>query len=489
MLAAQDFRFLLHRRCLVLGGAVAHAHIIGGRVIAFGLLGRRAVNLDILVDLETDAVADLAIYIDSLLDIARPDLHRNDLWTSFSVRHFVALNKVAACDDGEMFEVGHDFPFECRHWNIGMKQRVPNVMTAYTLFGAEVSYYTGKARAYLRWRGVQFTEQLATQEVYRDIILPNVGWPVIPVVKTPDGQIIQDTGDIISHIEATEGREPSVWPETPLLRFVSELLHLYGDEWLVIPAMHYRWSYNEDWAYAEFGALSAPQLSPEEQYEVGKKNGARFKGALPVLGVNETTIPGIEKSYEAFLDEFSAHLDTHPFILGHRTTLADFALFGPLYAHLYRDPKSGELMKRVAPRVADWVERVEGGERGDETVPHEDTVHDTLIPILKRQMREQLPALLATTIQFREWAAKAEIGQRVPRGLGEIMIEIEGCRTKAAARSFPLWRLQGALDVYHSMDEETRARADNLLEAIGGADLSTLDYPRLKRENSQLVLA
>ena len=39
------------------------------------------------------------------------------------------------------------------------------------------------------------------------------------------------------------------------------------------------------------------------------------------------------------------------------------------------------------------------------------------------------------------------------------------------------------------MDEETRARADSLLEAIGGADLSTLDYPRLKRENSQLVLA
>jgi hypothetical protein len=69
------------------------------------------------------------------------------------------------------------------------------------------------------------------------------------------------------------------------------------------------------------------------------------------------------------------------------------------------------------------------------------------------------------------------------------MIEIEGCRTKAAARSFPLWRLQGALDVYHGMDEETRARADSLLEAIGGADLSTLDYPRLKRENSQLALA
>lgn len=362
-------------------------------------------------------------------------------------------------------------------------------MSAYTLFGAEVSYYTGKARAYLRWRGVPYTEQVATQEVYRDIIMPNVGWPVIPVVRMPDGEIVQDTGDIISHIEAHEKREPPVWPQTPLLRFVSELLHLYGDEWLVIPAMHYRWSYNEDWAYGEFGALSAPQLSPEEQYELGKKNGARFKGALPVLGVNETTIPGIEKSYEAFLADFSAHLETHPYVLGHRTTLADFAFFGPLYAHLYRDPTSGELMKRLAPRVADWVERVEAGERGDETVPHEDAVHATLLPILARQMTEQLPALLATIIHFREWAAQAEAGQRAPRALGDITIEIEGCRGPANARSFPLWRLQGALDVYHAMDEETRARADSLLETVGGADLISEDYPRLKRENCQLVLA
>ena len=53
-------------------------------------------------------------------------------------------------------------------------------MPGYTLYGAEVSYFTGKARAYLDWRGVDYVEELATQQVYRDIILPSVGWPVIP---------------------------------------------------------------------------------------------------------------------------------------------------------------------------------------------------------------------------------------------------------------------------------------------------------------------
>ena len=119
-------------------------------------------------------------------------------------------------------------------------------MPDYTLYGAEVSYFTGKARAYLRWRGADFEEQVATQEVYRDIILPNVGWPVIPVMKMPDGTIVQDTADIIEQVEAAEHRQPPVLPATPLQRFVALLLQLYGDEWLTLPAMHYRWTYNED---------------------------------------------------------------------------------------------------------------------------------------------------------------------------------------------------------------------------------------------------
>ena len=363
-------------------------------------------------------------------------------------------------------------------------------MAGYTLYGSEVSYFTGKARAYLRWRGVDFTEEQATREVYKDIIMPHVGWPVIPVMKTPGGEIVQDTADIIAHVEAAEARTPSVWPESPLQRFVCELLHLYGDEWLVIPAMHYRWSYNEDWAYGEFGALSAPELSPDEQYELGKKNGARFKGALPVLGVSEATIPGIETSYKAFLADFTRHLDAHPFVMGARPTLADFAFIGPLYAHLYRDPASGELMKRIAPKVADWVERAHAGERGTDDLPDGDTVPETLMPILARQMREQLPVLDTVNAMFADWAAQAGSGDRVPRALGDVEIDIEGCRGPAKARSFQLWRLQAALDIYNEMDAETRGRADALLDEIGGAALKTFELPaRLKRENCQVVLA
>ncbi|HPE49674.1 MAG TPA: glutathione S-transferase C-terminal domain-containing protein [Hyphomonas sp.] len=363
-------------------------------------------------------------------------------------------------------------------------------MPGYTLYGAEVSYFTGKARAYLRWRSVDFDEVLSTREVFRDIILPKVGWPVIPVAAMPDGEIVQDTADIIAHVEAREPLKPSVQPEGPLQRFVGELLHLYADEWLVIPAMHYRWTYCEEWAYAEFGALSAPDVSPAEQLEIGRAMGQMFRGMTPMLGVTPETIPGIEASYEAFLADFSRHLEAHPFLLGGRATLADFAFIGPLYAHLLRDPYPGELMRRIAPRVAEWTARTHAGAKDVSPLPADDSVPETLLPILQRQMREQLPALQATIALFASWLESAAPGADLPRGFGMIPISIEGRTAEAAARAFPLYRLQGALDAYAALDPATKARADALLSEAGSEVFTSLRLPaRLTRRNYRLALA
>ena len=363
-------------------------------------------------------------------------------------------------------------------------------MTGYKLYGAEVSYYSGKARAYLRWKGVPFVDVAATQDVYKNVILPNVGWAVIPVLETPEGQIIQDTADIITHVEKQHSTGEPVQPSSGLQAFVSALLHLYGDEWLVLPAMHYRWNHNEEWTYGEFGRMSAPDRSTEEQYDIGRKNGQKFKGALPVLGISEATAPGVEASYLAFLDDFSRHLESHSYLLGDRPSLGDFAFIGPLYAHLYRDPASRDLMLKRAPKVADWVERVYAGQGGSGDLVDGDSIPDTLLPILARQMREQIPALMKTIAHFQVWQQNESAGSFVPRGLGEITIEVEGRNGPAIARSFPLFRLQDVLDAYAGLTGDERTRADVLLEEIGGEEITKLKLPRrLMRKDYRLALA
>jgi glutathione S-transferase len=362
-------------------------------------------------------------------------------------------------------------------------------MTSYTLYGSQASLFTGKARGYLRWKGVDFTERAVNEPIMREIILAKVGWSVIPVMQTPDGEIVQDTVDIMQTIEAAHPA-PSVHPDGPVQRFVSQLLQTYADQWLVVPAMHYRWNYNEEWIYSEFGRSITPDASPEEQYELGKKRGQMFRGFVPMLGINDETIPGIEASYEALLAEFSAHLDVHPYLFGARPSLADFAFLGPFYAHLYRDPASGEILKRLAPKVSSWTERTIAGEGGDGPLVGGDAIPETLLPILRRAMDEHLPVLQTSLEQFNAWLETAEPGAEVPRAFGQSSFTQGGRTGRIITASFSLFRLQAALDEYASMDADARTRADALLEQIGGGALKSFKLPhKLERRNYKLHLA
>lgn len=363
-------------------------------------------------------------------------------------------------------------------------------MSQYSLFGSQASLFTGKARGYLRWKKLDFVEHAVTKKIMEEVILPNVGWPVIPVLQVPGGQIVQDTVDIIAHVEAaTTG--PSVMPEGPVQRLASLLLQLYADEWLTIPAMHYRWNYNEEWIYSEFGRSSAPDASPEEQYRLGKERGQHFRAFVPLMGINEETIPGIERSYEAFLADFSKHLEQHRYIMGDRPSLADFALLGPLYAHLYRDPASGEIMKRLAPLVAQWTERtIAGGTTEDSSLVGADAIPQTLIPIMTRHMEEHLPVLTEMNKMLATWAAGAEPNEEVPRRLEMTPFTTGGSTGMCMSKSFSLLRLQAVLDCLADLPEENRAHASDLLAQIGGSAL--LDFKlshRLERRNCLLKLA
>ena len=134
----------------------------------------------------------------------------------------------------------------------------------YTLYAAPLSLYSGKARGYLRWKNVPYREVLATREIYGSEILPRVGWPVMPVLVAPDDSTVQDTTDIIDYVEAHEAG-PSIYPDGPQQKLAALILELFGDEWLLIAAMYYRWTFNEEFAYSEFGNALYAELPADER--------------------------------------------------------------------------------------------------------------------------------------------------------------------------------------------------------------------------------
>ncbi|HSG91603.1 MAG TPA: glutathione S-transferase family protein [Pseudomonadales bacterium] len=351
----------------------------------------------------------------------------------------------------------------------------------YRLYGGDISYYTGKARAYLRYKDVPFEERVADRAVYKEIIVPRVGWPVIPVVITPEDETLQDTTDIIDALEQ-RFPEPAVYPEGPRQHLVALLLECFGDEWLKIPAMHYRWNHNTDWIIREFGRLSRPDLSAEEQYEVGERTCRPFRGSLPALGVTAATIPAVEASYEALLGELDAHFAVHPYLLGTRPSIGDFGLFGPLYAHQYRDPASGALMERLAPNLVAWVKRMhepaaEDRVRGGEFLA-DDAIPDTLLPVLRRMTDEYFPVLAATRTAFEAWA-QAHPDEEVPRAIGMQPFTLgrgtpQEAQGERAIFPFDLWMFQRPQRYLAGLEGAQRTAAEALLTAIDGLDVLSM---------------
>ncbi|MDA8780606.1 glutathione S-transferase N-terminal domain-containing protein, partial [Alphaproteobacteria bacterium] len=122
----------------------------------------------------------------------------------------------------------------------------------YKLFTVEHSYFSGKIRAYLRWKhyhgalGDGFEDILATPELLEKLIMPKSGVPSLPQIEAPDGTWLQDSSIIFDHIEAQHPQVPAVADakNAPRQCLASYLIELLADEWLIVPACRARWHFS-----------------------------------------------------------------------------------------------------------------------------------------------------------------------------------------------------------------------------------------------------
>lgn len=389
----------------------------------------------------------------------------------------------------------------------------------YILYGSEVSLYTGKIRAYLNYKQLPFTEVLSTVSVYKKIIRPKTGVTFIPVVKTSSDEYLQDTARIIDYFEAqtrankqadTNTNNLSVVPTTPAQHLVSELFALWGDEWLVIPAMHYRWNKdNFPFIYEEFGQVVTPKAPKFVRAYFGKKLAKKFQGFVPLLGITEKSIPHIEDWYEnTVLHYLNEHFATHNYLLGDKPCTGDFGLLGPLYAHLYCDPAPKQLMDKLAPNVAAWVKRMNNpstekqlsaAASTDINTPdflEHDEVPATLLPLLMDMFAQQWPVLKNTSEALTNWreknASNENTSRFIPRTIGQHTFKIgrgetENVEEQRFVFSFHQYKLQRVLDVFNSI-EQPNPELMSLLEEVGGLEYMQLDVnERVAFEGNRLV--
>jgi len=379
----------------------------------------------------------------------------------------------------------------------------------YILWGGALSYYTGKARSYLIKKRIPYREVFPTHPVFQTKVLPALGFFVVPVLEAPDGSIIQDTSDIIEHLEA-RFPEPCLNPSTPVQRAVASLIGAFGSEGLLKPGMHYRWSYlaqQENFLRAEFGRCASASRDRAQRDQAAAPYMQAMQAHLPRLGIDSETIPAIERAYEDLLDILDALFLMHPYVLGGRPSDADFGLMAPMFAHLARDPYPSGLMKSRAPNVFRWTERMNltdicDGEFAemDACYPPDDAISETVESLLAHIFKDWGPELLANVEQYNTWIAanpslksgdlvSAKRERHLHPSLGEISFTLRGRTIRSAGAPHALWHFHKALKRARALTGAAKAQFDTLIQRTGGERVMAITLARpLKRENYVLVV-
>jgi glutathione S-transferase len=356
---------------------------------------------------------------------------------------------------------------------------------SYLFYGTRVSFFSAKVRCALLAKGLPYREIEPTPEVYRDVILARTGLAFIPVLVTPDDAALQDSSAILDELERRHPA-PALYPATPVQRVVAHLFELYADEFAVLPAMHYRWSFRESEAQArrDFAAATGDA-------ERAERFADRMQGSIRALGVVPESAPAIEAHTRELLDALSDHFAEHPYLFGGRPSLGDCALMGPLFAHLFCDAVPGRLLRETAPRVCEWIGRMNAApERAGDFLPR-DGLAPTLRPLLELLGRDAAPVHLDDLRAAEAWAlANPGAGDPPPRVLGMHETTLRGARFPRYTSAYAPWMIQRPGDVQRALDSEARRSVERALAGTGlEALLSPPSQVRVAKRGFQLVYA
>jgi len=369
----------------------------------------------------------------------------------------------------------------------------------------EASLFTARPRAYMRQNKVPFREIAPGNPEFTSRVVPAVGRMIMPVLETPNGDLIQDGADIIDHLDQSGFSLTPLYPADPRLKVLAHVFELYGAHGLLKPAMHYRWSFDEinlPFIKDAFNDLFPPGLPSEAHESLFLHASGSMRKAATAVGVNEDTASAIEESYEEFLGLLNAHLSILPYLFGGHPTLADYGLIGALYAHLGRDPYPLNLMQVRAPRVFRWVERMNTAE-----VSHDVTLEafglglidgqalpDTLVQLLRFVAQDYMAEITAHVEFANEWldqnpevtAGASTAEKNTGRALGKAEFAWRGHTIRTAVVPYRFYLLCRLQDCLGSLSEADRSDVSKCFSDLGLEPLLSLKTTRrMERVSNQ----
>lgn len=252
----------------------------------------------------------------------------------------------------------------------------------YKLYGAELSPYSQKVRAFLSYAGIPF-EWLNRSNARAEEIQRYAKLPLLPILVGSEDDVTQDSTPILEKLAA---ENPVLAPSDPAAGFLAALIEDYADEWLNKVMYHYRWSNSADRESAAerivAGMFEGEEIPNKESLVAAVCE--RMSSRLRHVGSNPESAPILEGSFERLIGLLEPLLQSRSYLFGGRPSLADFGLAAQL-DQMLSDPTAGSLLRDGAPKLISWLKRMRGASGEGEYLPFETLAAD-FAPLLKAEI-------------------------------------------------------------------------------------------------------
>jgi len=323
------------------------------------------------------------------------------------------------------------------------------------------SPYSCKLRTYMNYKAIPYKRMRINLNTYYQKIPQKVGMSIMPVLLSPNDDVLQDTTPIIEELEKKYSNNACT-PKDTGLAFIMWLLEDFSDEYLTRFSMHYRWGneLNRITLSHRLGRSMSYGDVNMHASKVAPMILSRQSGFDEALGLSDTKArESLDKQFIDLLTILDAHFCGHQFLLGDRPSVADFALYGHLYAHMFQDPYSAEIMERFGSRTCNWIETITelGDVRGDigqtefgPWINFDNGVPDTLKQLLNFIGKTYIPFATATAVATHE-------------GKKDFKANIYGFQTHFKTFQYRAWSFENVQNRFIKLDEPQKKFVHALL--------------------------
>lgn len=315
----------------------------------------------------------------------------------------------------------------------------------YQLFGMEVSPYSVKVRAQLRYKNIAHQWRLRNRENEADF-QAHARLPIIPLLICPDGKALQDSTPIMMHIEDVHPEASLIVPDAAL-NFLSLAIEEAADEWLLKAMFHYRWNYEADRIDSSMRLAKASVPEGKDPTNYANAIAAHLMTRREPLGCTADNATAIEAWLPLVSTPLNAHLMQHRYLFGDHMSLGDLGL-ASMYYELFSDPTPRQRLSEFNA-IAQWLTHcMDCSHRDDGQFASWDDLAETLLPFLQAFLVDQ----------YLPWATA---NQAALASNGTLSVHISGYDFQQPAQKYPAKTWQALKQQWQALPSEAKAQINS----------------------------